>query len=198
MGHYHILRIDGLDWAHLDNPECTLYFKIWTPNHCCKTPIPMQGNTVTGPGDHMWTPLGPLSVQSPRTRTKVLFHSMLGPCFPNGMLCCAVMNCLSVPILWLEGQTFSRSRRVSNLQKSIQWIWADTKVSPQDTLRQAVTGNCGPGGAGAVVSAPRGGGSTARHQPWPSCGMGLGDLPHRIWALTPQQHTEMPTLGKSS
>ena len=38
MGHYHILRIDGLDWAHLDNPECMLYFKIWTPNHICKTP----------------------------------------------------------------------------------------------------------------------------------------------------------------
>ena len=85
MGHYHILRTDGLDWAHLDNPECTLYFKIWTPNHICKTPIPMQGNTVTGPG----TPVGPLSVQSPRTRTKVLFDSILGPCSPMG--CCAVM-----------------------------------------------------------------------------------------------------------
>ena len=28
MRRCHILRIDGLYWAHLANPECTLYFKI--------------------------------------------------------------------------------------------------------------------------------------------------------------------------
>lgn len=35
-----ILTTDGLDWARVDNAECTLYFKVWTPNHICKPPSP--------------------------------------------------------------------------------------------------------------------------------------------------------------